>query len=304
MSSAVELCSTTAGKELVKLVENNSTRQHNNTHSLDNTKFLRARRQCLEEETLNRHHLKSFFFQQQQQQQQQQQHLHTNIQTETSHVLQQLLDLLSTSSLIKASETDTTPTATNTEPKNKYNIHDLENIEQNTHSIQTETQSLRFATLSLSTRLYVRACVQRRRLLRCVKRLRLNEEMHIRDVKICDDYLGSKFVCMESFVKMKRLASMNRMYNLGTVPSLLRERQSMESQHESLVLRLKEIEELLMAYKDVKSHDLFHDLAKEFMVVRQQVKVTREHLEKLTVEIDSGGGGGGSSSSSSGSHVA
>ena len=193
-------------------------------------------------------------------------------QHETTTVLQQLLAILP-------------PPATSTS-STLSTFHDrIQTMELQTKAFHHQAFQCRVAALQQRAQLLIRSTHQSQRLLRVVKRLKLNASVVHRD-RLIASWLQQQFQEHSAKHKVSKLTSINRVYNKGTVPSLIRQRMALDLAMNRLTEETKQIEEEIGEYKFIDNAELFQAVAREFVLVRNDVMGLKYAIEQITSKHD------------------
>ena len=193
-------------------------------------------------------------------------------QHETTTVLQQLLAILP-------------PPATSTS-STLSTFHDrIQTMELQTKAFHHQAFQCRVAALQQRAQLLIRSTHQSQRLLRVVKRLKLNASVVHRD-RLIASWLQQQFQEHSAKHKVSKLTSINRVYNKGTVPSLIRQRMALDLAMNRLTQETKQIEEEIGEYKFIDNAELFQAVAREFVLVRNDVMGLKYAIEQITSKHD------------------
>ena len=206
----------------------------------------------------------------------------------TSTLLLQVLGLLATH---QTSNTQTDLEENNTQDITPtISLQHIQEIQDNTLALQQETNKLQLTTIQLTTRHYIHSAKQRQRLIKIIKDIKLDLPIHANNL-LLSEWLNNSYQTLEARLKTERIGSINRIYNQGTVPSLLRKRQSLEKEKVKIGEETMVVLEQLEKYQSMeKKNDLkFQEIALEFTKVRNEVAIARQHL----IAVTNGMGGSG-----------
>ena len=153
-----------------------------------------------------------------------------------------------------------------------------------------ETNKLQLTTIQLTTRHYIHSAKQRQRLIKIIKDIKLDLPIHANNL-LLSEWLNNSYQTLEARLKTERIGSINRIYNQGTVPSLLRKRKSLEKEKVKIGEETMVVLEQLEKYQSMeKKNDLkFQEIALEFTKVRNEVAIARQHLIAVTNGMEGSG---------------
>jgi len=287
---------------------------------------------------------------------------------QTSNVLRQLMSLLEGNNAVMEHDVSSSEMSLTSR---------LQRMEKETAELCRSTKLLKEKKIDMTSLLLSRITEQRNKMMVAMRKIKLNEDIHARDIAVAE-WLQQSFATLESSLKLERLKAVNRvsiyvvcpppspppslsfspplplllllllllfllaaaaadrpavlrvlavipllalkkkkhnqtthfsllfipfllllvfflvlslhfkMYNKGTVPSLLRKRQQLDKNVFTLGKEEEELDRQLALYdcNETQSCDDFTTVAREFKEVRSKIAVTRRYLERVSEEYE------------------